>query len=142
MREKQGEHLTNDRQQLEALTCWVSVQLCPWPALTTLWAALQTNSGGDRAVTILSYVSTVDEGEFFTFPPSNPYRVWTHSKGSTHTYINVCRRSAKVAEPPACISEPDKAHLGLLVMKGVYSPVPLSFMKALWQRRVIHLGGA
>lgn len=37
----------------------------------------------------------------------------------------------KVAEPPACISGPDKAHLGLPVMKGARGPVPLSFVKTL-----------
>lgn len=36
----------------------------------------------------------------------------------------MCIRSGKVAERSACTSEPDKAHLGLLVVKAVFSPSP------------------
>jgi len=37
----------------------------------------------------------------------------------------------KVAEPPACISEPDKANLGLLMMKAVHGLILLSFVETL-----------
>lgn len=50
VRGKQGEHLATDWQQLVPLTCWGTVQLCPWPALTTLWTALQTNGKGKLGV--------------------------------------------------------------------------------------------